>query len=62
MNGILAVYHESGDGRTFLLGVSEDPLLLRHTARELLKDSPPPGDALDRARLDALREMAEVPA
>jgi hypothetical protein len=59
-NGILAIYDESGDGRTFLLATSESPHLLKLASREVLQDLPPPISALDRARVAALRAMAEI--
>jgi hypothetical protein len=60
-SGWVAIYTDDGLSTT-LLAASEDPHLLRTTARELLQDTPPPTDALSRARVAALRAFAEVPA
>jgi hypothetical protein len=58
VRGWLALYREGDDGRTLLLGASDNPRALRAAARELLLDQPPPHDDLDRARYAVLRVLA----
>ncbi len=58
MRSVIAIY--TGGDELHLVAVSRDPALIRHAAREVLHDLPPPvtGDALAVARLGALQRLA----